>query len=52
MMNRAAAAYKKNRKRNTIKTSKKYIYNEVLKSTNDDVCSIIDPLHKNENNVT
>jgi hypothetical protein len=24
----------------------------VLKSTNDDVCSIIDPLYKKENNVT
>jgi hypothetical protein len=27
-----------------------YMY--VLKSMNDDVCSIIDPLHKKENNIT
>jgi hypothetical protein len=37
----------KNRKRDTIKTSKsKNIYNDVFKSMNDDACSIIDPLHK------
>jgi hypothetical protein len=45
-VHRAAAAHK-NRRRDTIKTSKvKIIYNEVLKSRNDDACSIIDPLHK------
>jgi hypothetical protein len=46
MVHRAAAAHT-NRKRDTIKTSKiKIIYNDELKSTNDDAYSIIDPLHK------
>jgi hypothetical protein len=30
----------------------KIIYNDILKSTNDDAGSIIDPLYKKENNVT
>jgi hypothetical protein len=30
----------------------KNINNDVLKGTNDNACSIIDPLHKKENNVT
>jgi hypothetical protein len=46
MVYKAASAHK-NRKRDTIKRQKvKIIYNEVIKSTNDDACSIIDPLHR------
>jgi hypothetical protein len=40
--------HRKNRKMETIKSpkSKKLIYNDELMSTNDDVCSKIDPLYE------
>jgi hypothetical protein len=49
-VHRAAAAHKKKKQvgRGTSYKHQKVqiIYNDVLKSMNDDACSIIDPLHK------